>query len=53
MKEKNEFLYAFLRFTLDADTVIQWNLTYCIDDTFYPESGWLLMSGSLQGMNEN
>lgn len=53
MKEKNEVLYAFLRFTLDAETSIQGNLTYCMDDTFYPESGWLLMSGILQGMNEN
>ena len=52
--DKNSFVHSILEKTLDCEHTIHGELTtYCIDDSYYPESCYCILFGMSVGLNDS
>ena len=51
--DKKSFIHIILEKTFDCDYILEGDLNYCIDDSYYPESCYSVLLGMSVGLGEN
>lgn len=52
IKNKNDFINLFFKATLESESTIKGDFTYCIMDDYYPENCWMILTGLLNVINK-